>query len=274
METPEELNFLTALLPLAGIIFIIALGVVLLNQHFHKNLYRQRLEREELKNLHQQELLRSSIAVQEEERKRIAHDLHDELGAVLSIARMHLVQLERQSANGAESMLPPLQNVRSLTEAALASMRRISHKLMPPQLETFGLIKTLEDVAAQANSTNGIEIRVSTPADIPRLSWPLELGLYRICMELINNTLKHAQASHITVHLKLEHGLLTLLYTDNGTGIPDNRYTGGMGHKSIEARVSALMGVLALSEEETEGFCVSIKIPVNESARTTGGVSQ
>ena len=149
METTHELNFLTALLPLVGVMCIIAVGVVFLNLNFHKNLYRQKLEQQELRNRHHQELLKSSIAVQETERKRIAQDLHDELGASLSIARMHLVQLEKQSQDHPTQEM--LRQLKVITDSTLASIRRISHELMPPLLETFGLVRTLESVVDQAN---------------------------------------------------------------------------------------------------------------------------
>jgi len=263
MEAAKELDLLITLLPLAVTVFIIALGVILLNQHFQKNLNRQKLKQEELKYLHQKELLISSIEVQEQERKRIAQDLHDELGAALSIARMHLLQLEQQCAGKAEEILPPVQNVRSLTESALASMRRISHELMPPQLEAFGLVKTLEAVATRANSANEINIQIIAPTNMIRLALLLELGLYRISMELINNTLKHALARQITIHLKLEHDFLIFLYTDDGNGLSEGNYVRGLGHKSIEARVSSMMGTFILDNDEKEGgFRTLIKIPI------------
>ena len=96
METTGQINITAALLPMICVIFIIATGVVLLNSLFQKKLYRQKLLQEELINRHQEELLKSSIQIQEEERKRIASDLHDELGAVLSITRMHLFALEEK----------------------------------------------------------------------------------------------------------------------------------------------------------------------------------
>lgn len=94
MEESEKLNFLSALLPVSLILFIIVLGVLRLNQQFNKKLYQQKLEGEKLKLLHQKELLRASIRAQEEERKIIARNLHDELGAMISIMRMQLMQLE------------------------------------------------------------------------------------------------------------------------------------------------------------------------------------
>lgn len=264
MEASQELNFLTALLPLAVIIFIIALGVILLNQHFQKNLYQQKLEREELKNRHQQELLQSSIMVQEEEQKRIASDLHDELGAVLSIAKMHLIQLERQSAHQPDNQTAALGNVKSLIETAISSMRRISHELMPPQLETFGLIKTLESIADQLNNVNNIEIRIAYSSEMKRLPRPMELGLYRISMELINNSIKHAVADKLNINISREEGCLVYTYGDNGKGLGQTQYFEGIGHKSIEARISALSGSFTIGNGENGGFYAHIKIPLME----------
>lgn len=261
METSPQISLLTTLLPLIGVIFIIAVGVVVLNQHFQKNLYRQRLAQEEIKNKHQQELLTSSILVQEQERKRIAQDIHDELGALLSISRMHLVQLEEKNQDTANTAA--LQNIRSLTEKALSSMRKISHELMPPQLETFGLIKTLEAVAGHANKTGNIEITIDADDDFPELSWPLKLGLYRIIMELINNTLKHANADNISIALDFTGGMISCIYSDNGKGIQPNTEKKGLGLKSIEGRASSMKGNVHIGEQ-AEGFNAVVTIPYLE----------
>jgi signal transduction histidine kinase len=264
MEKPEELNFLTLLLPLAGIIFIIAMGVILLQQHFQKNLYRQKLEKERLKAQHQHDLLLSSIQTQEHERKRIACDLHDELGAALSIARMHLVQLEHQNKNTTESLTVPLQRVRSMLETALTSMRRISHELMPPQLEAFGLLRMLKVVADQTNALGKIQIDVRSPEEWFRVSWEIELGLYRVSMELINNTLKHAQAHVITIFLQQMPDGVTLLYSDDGVGMSDTLMY-GLGLKSIEARIHSLGGSFVLNNGEAGGIQASVCIPISRT---------
>ena len=263
METTAELTFLSTLLPMVGVVFIIAVGVVLLNQQFQKNLYKQQLQQEELKNLHQQELLNSSIQVQEDERKRIAQDLHDELGAILAISRMHLVQLEQlPEINKQQKHLQAVQQIRGLTENALASMRRISHELMPPQLQTFGLIKTLESVANRLNETPSLNVTILSDTSLPDLSWPVQLGLYRISMEFINNTIKYAKATKITIGVEMEMQTLVYRYHDNGIGLPEQPRAEGLGHKSIQGRVNALGGSLEMGNHEERGFFATIKILV------------
>jgi len=254
MATIKDINFLYTIAPLAVIIFIIGLGVLLLNQHFQKNLADQRLRQEALKNLHKGDLLRTSIHVQEEERKRIAQDLHDELGSILSIMRMQLILLEQKHS--------ALQPTRDLSEKAMAAIRSISHQLMPPQLEAFGLIKTLESVTTQINNTGEISIQLTGTSPTPDLPWIINLVLYRIIMELINNTIKHAGAKQIIINLTLNRDNITCCYSDDGKGLPGNNASIGLGLKGIEGRVSALEGTLEMGNGPTGGFFATIELPI------------
>ncbi len=260
METSEELNFLATLLPLVGILFIIAMGVVLLMQQFRKNLYRQKLAQEELITIHQQELLRSSIQVQEDERKRIATDIHDELGATLSIARMHLMALETQSKNNSEENAAAFHNIRSLIETSMTSVRRISHELMPQKLQMFGLPETLQSIVKTVNSSNNIHILIKCDDEVDDLTWAVKLGLYRISLELINNTIKHAQAKEICLDIHYKNNELTFFYTDDGIGLSENFEKFGLGQKSIEARAMSIGGTLKVGNKKTGGFYAQITI--------------
>lgn len=267
MEESEKLNFLSALLPVSVILFIIVLGVLRLSQQFNKKLYNQKLESEQLKLLHQKELLRASIRAQEEERKTIALNLHDELGAMISIMRMQLMQLENDLSDHSadESMLQQAEKVRHLSESVLHSMRQISHNLLPPQLETFGLAVTLEDTADQLNLLSGIEMKLSIPAQFPRLGPDIELGLYRIFMELTNNTLKHANATEIDVRLTLTSEKLRLYFADNGKGLGENPGIPGLGHKSIEARMHALDGHFYLQNNTPHGMEAVVELGITNT---------
>ena len=249
---------------IAVIIFIIGIGVLLLNQHFQKNLVVQKLKQEALKSIHQNDLLRTSIHVQEEERKRIAQDLHDELGSVLSIMRMQLVLLEQQSTGKAESHLAGLQSARQLSEKAMADIRSISHRLMPPQLELFGLIKTLESVIWQINNTGKITVQLTSSFPMTDLSWIVSLGLYRIVMELLNNTIKHADAKQVKIEFFRYKGYIACSYSDDGKGLPENNMNIGWGHKSIEGRVSSLEGKLEMGNGVTGGFYAIIEAPIGK----------
>lgn len=266
MEKTEAVNFLSALWPFIGIVFLIVLGVLILNQQFRKKLYSQKIDQEKLKAKHQFELLQSSIAVQEDERKRIARDLHDELGAALSMARMHLVQLEELNAENPE-LTKRLQNVKRMTENALASTRRISHEIMPPQLESFGLIQTLKSTANEINKLGELQIEISSGDSVPKLNLQTELGLYRVCMELINNTIRHAQAKQIRIELKEEEANLHLHYSDDGKGLPQGDLKKGMGLLSIETRIHSLGGKFRLKNCIPNGIDFAASIPVTNKQK-------
>ncbi len=262
METIKNPIYIDVLIPLMVIVFIIGVGVVLLYQHFQKNLFIHKLKQETMKANYHNDLLRSNIRAEEEERKWIAQDLHDEMGAVLSIMRMNLVLLEQQSMQATESLTPGLENVRKLTENAITSMRNISHRLMPPQLETFGLVKTLEAVARQISETGKIAIQIHAPEQMPDLPWVIKLGLYRIVMELINNTIKHSGATQVIIDIQSSKDQVISLYHDNGKGLDKADAGSGLGFKSIEGRINAMNGFFEIGAEQAHGFKATIQIPL------------
>jgi signal transduction histidine kinase len=259
MEEPETLNLLTTLIPFAIIVFVIAIGVVLLNQQFRKNLYEQQLEKETLKAKYQEKLLHTAVQVQEDERKRIARDLHDELGAVLSIGRMQLVQLEQRETFDPKK----IRETRHLIENALASTRRISHELMPLNLENLGLEKALKSLLNRIEEAGVISTNVNIAESVNQLPWLLQLGLYRIYSELVNNTLKYAESSHLSIRITKETGHLFCYYDDNGKGLNADLKTTGIGFKSIESRVNTLKGTWEYGNRKEGGFYAEIKFPVH-----------
>ncbi len=265
METDKGISLIDIIIPFTVVLFIIAVGVVLLYARFQKNLFRQQLDKANLKSAQQEGLLRNSIFIQEEERKRIASDLHDELGAVISIIRMNLV-LMQQKVKKKEAVAPDLagavDSLISLSESGISSVRNISHQLMPPQLETFGLIKTLEGFIDTINAAGKINISLSVKHELPDLEWPVALGLYRISMELISNTIKHAGAKKVEIQFDQDDGYLLLHYRDNGKGlaITDEGKT-GMGFKNIDARTSALKGTITYGNANDKGFTALLKLP-------------
>ncbi len=240
------------------VIFIIAGGVFLLNQQFQKNLIRQKLEQEELRNKHQYELLQSNIEVQESERKRIAKDLHDQLGATLSIAKMHLSRLE-QMYPSVDTKGLSLANVREIIDSSITSVRQISHDLMPNQLETFGLIRALEGMVDQINDSKQLDIDFHVKRSSSKLSWEKELALYRIFMELIQNTIKHSSGKNVIIQYEEVEGNVTVEYKDDGEGLPkETNY--GLGLKSMEARIKSVGGTIKFLKGK--GFEAHLSLPI------------
>ncbi|MDR0801708.1 histidine kinase [Fluviicola sp.] len=263
METEQHITFIETLIPFVGVVFLIATGVVLMTRQFRKNLYSEQLKQEALKNQYQMELLRSGILVQEQERKRIAQDMHDDLGVVLSIARMHLLQAERKYGELNEQLFTDLQNVRQLMESSIENMRRISHELMPPQLELFGVIQTMDAVCEQLNNTGKIKsaffaedgINVFLKDEL------IDLTLYRVCMELINNTIKHAEATELKLTITGSEKEVKVHYSDNGRGFSSEYIGKGIGLKNIRNRLLSLEGDILLDLKKP-GFHATVYLPL------------
>lgn len=267
MEAGKGISLVDIMIPFTIVLFIIAVGVVLLYAHFQKNLYRQELDKATLRSAQQDEILRNSIFIQEEERKRIASDLHDELGAVISIIRMNLVLIQqkiKKKETVAADMITAVDGLISLSESGISSVRNISHQLMPPQLESFGLIKTLERFTDTINASGKLNICLSVKNELPDMEWPITLGLYRISMELINNTIKHAEAKKIAMEFGYDNNCLLLHFKDDGKGLEvSSGDKSGMGFKNIEARISALKGSIEYGNNiQHKGFEALVKLPV------------
>lgn len=264
MEVIKELNILSTLIPFALIVFIIAIGVVVLNQQFRNNLHKQILEKETLKIQHQDQLLQTVVTVQEDERKRIARDLHDELGAALSISRMMLVQLEQTYPEGEDKVI----QIREIIESTLASTRRISHELMPLNLENLGLEKALKSLGNRIEATGALKTNVAITGLPNKPFWLLELGLYRILSELINNTLKYAEATEIDIRIIPDDLGLVCTYQDNGKGLTENGQKNGLGFISVESRVNMLKGTWEYGNGIHGGFHAQLKLPFTVNKTT------
>lgn len=258
MEESATIELISTIVPFAIIVFVIAIGVVFLSQQFQKSIYRQRLEKEALKINHQKKLLQVTIKVQETEQKKIAKNIHDELGASLSISRMLLKQLEDERGYQKEK----IKEVREIIETTLTSARRISHELMPLELSKLGLNEALCTFASKAEKIGQTTINVAITPNQLTLPWNIEIGLFRIYKELINNSLKHAQASQIDITIYRENDLLFCRYSDDGVGIKNKNILNGIGLKNIESRITAFNGSINYGNNEFKGFYSEMKIPL------------
>lgn len=268
MEKTQDIHLTEILIPFTVVIFVIAVGVILLYLQYKKHIIQKEFEKIILKSVQQEELLKTILITQEDERKRIAADIHDEIGAAISIIKMNLTLLE-QKLKLEKSLLEDhsraIQNLISLSDNAISSVRDISHQLMPPQLEAFGLIKTLEAVQNMINKAGrlSLEMSVTDPyqTSIPR---PVTLHLYRIIMELINNTIKHADAKSIYIRFNFNAETLTVIYQDDGIGMSKDLHNDspGKGFQTIQTRIDVLGGVISYSQPVIEnGFTAILDIP-------------
>jgi len=215
-----------------------------------RNRFQQRLKMQKLVAEQQKKRFAAVIAAEEQERTRIARDLHDGLGQLLSTARMNVSSLDEAVESGGDSEdNTVLHTSLDLLDEATNEVRQVSHNLMPFTLRDTGWIPALRNMAATINTrTESPQVEIKAEAYIGRLAEEKEIALYRICQEILNNSLKHAQAQHIQVEIReVNHGL-ELLFTDDGLGLSQEDIAGskGIGWKNVMARTELLEGTFEL----------------------------
>ena len=215
----------------------------------------------------QQKLLNASLDAQEKERKRIASDLHDDIGSLLTALKLnlnHLKSLEQFSSNEKEFLD---QSILMLDDG-LTNVRSISHDLMPPTLVRFGIWEAINELANRINDSGQIWMTVQLDAGNPELSERAQLGLFRVIQELTSNSLKHAEASEIKLSFELSNEQLKMSYSDNGKGITSETQLSGLGMITMKSRIKALNGEMEVSSEKKANFQALISIPLAQIETT------
>lgn len=237
MDAPAEVTFGLLLLVGIGLMLTVAGAFVIFFVSYQRRLLRQQLRQSEADTLHQQQLLAAVIAAQEAERERIGRDLHDDVASSISMGRMLVERLAAYPA--ADDALALLTLAREILGSAVEEVRNVAHSLYPTVLARAGLGSALEHLAEVGRQTSALVVGLHV--DYPRpLGLAEELALYRICQELVHNTLKHAQgATRLTITLRQHGSVLTLTVEDDGCGFGSLPHA-GMGLRSIGVRVQML----------------------------------
>lgn len=232
--------------------------IIKLKQQIHKN----RLG-------HQRELLNVIINSQENERRRIGHDLHDVVGGELSNLRFLIYQLENTQKEDHE-LNALAQIYKKLIDRIIQSTRDISHNLSPPALELFGFSAALEELKETVGKGDHSFITIIDNAQgaTERLIYPVALALFRVLQELITNTIKHSGAKNIFITLFIENRLMVIHYSDNGSGYnpDDKKNKKGMGMQNIVYRLNMIDAKYTIKTAENKGFSMFISIdPENQN---------
>jgi signal transduction histidine kinase len=257
MDTPEEIEFAWLLLIGTSITFMLALSIVIFLVMYQRRLFRQREAMEQLKLEEQERRLEAVLSVQEEERSRIALDLHDEVGALLSTVKLYMSHknLKEEHQHKATTML----------DDAVAKLRGIARNLSPENLQLFGLASTLEKQFRYLEEVNNFRIHFSHNLE-ERLPPEVELQLYRLLQELLNNTVKHAEASEVRIHFNVDDQALSMTYRDNGKGFDMQEASSGksLGHASLASRVQILKGSHQVESYPGKGIFVTVEVPLSK----------
>ncbi|MFN8354237.1 MAG: sensor histidine kinase [Spirosomataceae bacterium] len=221
--------------------------------------YNRRLFR---KNKEIQEAL---LKGQKIERRRVAADLHDNLGGMMSAIRLSIEAMDVSELSPKEKEV--YQNVLTMTKQAYNEVRLLSHNLQPEELEKFGLVEALYRLIGKLNTSQKIHFELKS-SPLPRLHKELEFNLYSICLELSNNIVKHSGATEAMFELLLKATQIQLFVTDNGKGFIPNNTSDGIGMRNIQERTEQLGGILKIHSEPNEGTLFSFYVPVNPPAHS------
>jgi signal transduction histidine kinase len=216
------------------------------------------------KNKLRQEMLEAVIMTEEKERKRIATDLHDGLGPVLSAINLYY-QAYIDAPDG-KSKIEIETRLKDIIQNSISDVSRISHNISPHILENYGLTASLENFIDQINISQNIKFDADFES-IGRFDLKKELTIYRTIIELINNTIKHAGASLVTLRIFIEDDLLIVYYSDNGKGFNTHEKLHskkGMGLNNIQYRIQSLNGNISFDNLNNPGTKIKIEIPYSE----------
>lgn len=248
---------------LLGVIgmLLLAGAVILFFIVYQKRLFEQQDRIRGLETAYQKDLLASSIEAQEIERKRVATDLHDGIGSLLSAIRLYVLQLSPEKSPDEYEEL--LKETKSMVDTAIAQTREISHNLLPTTLDRFGVLQALEDLCKQLRRLNEIEVIFDYDQEY-QFTKQQDLAIFRIFQELINNTLKHAEASKIHLSFLASPPMIQISYKDNGKGLDQEEASqkgAGLGLKSIESRVNLIQGEMQITTSKGNGFQFELQLP-------------
>jgi signal transduction histidine kinase len=206
--------------------------------------------------------LRRVVSAQEQERRRLARELHDETGQALTSILLGLRTVEE--AGGEAEMRAAVGEVRDLVRSTLQDVRRLAVELRPKALDDFGLVAALERLAESFTEQTGIAIAFQSLLPSARLTPEIETALYRIVQESLTNIVKHAQAHSVSIVLGRKSDSVSVIVEDDGVGFdPDRTREGGLGLIGMRERVSLIGGRLTIESRPGAGTAFVAEVPVS-----------
>ena len=232
----------------------LSIGVMYAHKLFK---YIDRLNRQ--RQLLNKRILTAVLRTEEKARSRFSKELHDGLGPLLSSARMSLSALSREERSADQREI--IDNTTYVIDEAIRSLREISNNLSPHVLNDFGLARGVQNFIDKSAAMHDAKIRFTTNLRTERYDTDIEVILYRVICELINNSLKHAACTSINLSLSQNGSELALDYPDDGRGFnPQAMMDCGMGLSNISSRINSLGGTFGISSAKGKGMRAAIRV--------------
>ncbi len=253
---------------LAGAILLSALSVSLYrNSRRKKYLHQRQIEilqqkQEILKQQQEIDRLTAGVAGEEKERSRIGKELHDGIGGMLTAINMNLAAIRERHQNLDE--LEELDLIAQMVRETANEIRKTAHNLMPDILNHYSLPEALQLYSEQLK-TGTFNIELQHYGSLDSLDNNLALAIYRMLQELIQNVVKHANASQLEIQIRRHEEKISITVEDNGKGFDTNSVQGGFGLKNLQSRIQALNGYVSIESAPNKGTTVYIEINIADS---------
>lgn len=242
------------------ILYLFIIGIVLLATLLFSFIHlRNKRKQSEEKINAQKTLLASVLETEEKERSRIAKDLHDGIVQDLTAIKIDL-QFTQQTVP--TSLQNKITHILKAVDAAAKEVREISYQMMPVTLKELGLIKAIEELLNRSLAKYNIQYHFDYFGIEEQMPEKIETTVYRICQELINNTIKHSKAGNVSLLLQVRNNFLQITYEDDGVGFNSATVKKGLGLNSLNSRIEMVKGTLEFDATTTVGTTAYIKIPV------------
>ena len=250
---------------IAGTSTLLLLGVLMISflilyRSRHRKLLR---EKEQLRLSYERELLKSQLEIQEQTFRHISQEIHDNIGQVLSLARLNISTMDPAQPTSLEQKIA---DSKKLVSQAIYDLRNLSHGLSTDYVADLGLARAIGHELEMIRKSGGQETVFQTEGDAYRLDKQQEVIIYRIVQETLNNILKHAASRKIIIHLQYSPDEFTLSITDNGKGFDltllNHNTSYGLGIKNMHNRARLMGARFQISSTLGEGTNVVVTVPL------------
>ncbi len=236
---------------------------------YRSNRHKQRLHTNQIHLLRQeQELirLRAMMKGEEQERGRIARELHDGIGGMLAAIRMNMNTVQEQNAgNGEQTNIGRLMR---MVDETTTEVRKTAHNLMPDMLTRHSLTEALQIYCEHINTAGGLQLQLKLYGSLSGMDKHIELTLYRIIQELAQNIIKHANATEAVIEVSRAQDMINITVEDNGRGFDPKVNSNGFGLQNLRYRVQALQGDISIESAPGIGTTILIEFDLNKLYHT------
>ena len=259
-----EENVVLLVLASVVIMLLFAVTVIWFLNQTQKKITEAKIKEQEKELKYQNELLSNTVRTQENERGRIARELHDDVTSKLNIIHLNMHLLKQKVFEDKETNVI-INQIESSLSKSIERSRKISHELMPVVLKKFGLTHALNELLTEVNNTAIFDLQFLGHEDVQIEDDVKSLHSFRIIQELVNNAIKYSKANQVKIEFSILNDMVKFNYLDDGVGVKENEVKTGLGFSSINTRIRLLGGSMNFIENiEKTGLHIQFNFPYND----------